>query len=143
MPTTTTTTNSTEQPTAPFATKITPALKFYMSDGTVVEQELKTVPQDGVNSMFAWVSTQTKPNPLDPLGPPWNKWQNGPTDTQMDIACNFANDLILSQVKQIVTYAPPPSVVAASDSVNAAQAVYQVELDKACGLIDPPVKTTK
>jgi hypothetical protein len=134
---------NTQSTTAPFATKITTILRFCMSDGTFVDQELKSVPQDGVNSMFAWVSTQTKPNPIDHSGPPWNKWQNSPTDTQMDIACNFANDLILSQVKQIVTCAPPPSVVAASQAVTVAQVAYQVELDKACGLIDPPAKTTK
>jgi len=132
-------TAKTAQPTAnPLATKITPILKFYMDDGTIIERELKSVPQDGVDSTFTWVATQTKPNPLDPSGPPWNKWQNSPNDTQIDIACNFANDLILLQIKQIVSVAPPPSVVAASEAVTAAQAVYQVELDKACGLIDPP-----
>jgi hypothetical protein len=134
-------TAKTVQPTAnPLATKITPILKFYMDDGTIIERELKSVPQDGVDSTFTWVATQTKPNPLDPSGPPWNKWQNSPNDTQIDIACNFANDLILLQIKQIVSVAPPPSVVAASEAVTAAQAVYQVELDKACGLIDPPAR---
>lgn len=123
----------------PLATKVTPSLTFFMDDGTTVVRELKTVPQDGVDSLYNWLITQTKPNPLDPNGPPWNKYQNSPTDTPTDIAVNFANDLILLQVKQIVSYAPPPSVVAAQENVVKAQAEYQIALDKATGLIDAPV----
>ena len=122
----------------PFATKVTPHLTFYMDDGTTVVRELKSVPQDGVDSLFNWLSTQTKPNPLDPSGPPWNKYQNRPDDTPTDIAVNFANDLILLQVKQIVAYAPPPSVVTAQENVTKANAEYQIALDKATGLIEAP-----
>jgi hypothetical protein len=122
----------------PVTTKVTPSLLFYLDDGTTVSRELKSVPQDGVDSLYNWLSTQTKPNPLDPSGPPWNKYQNSPDDTPMDIAVNFANDLILLQVKQIVSYAPPPSVVTAQENVVKAQAEYQIALDKATGLIDAP-----
>lgn len=122
----------------PLATKVTPHLTFYMDDGTTVVRELKSVPQDGVDGLFNWLSTQTKPNPLDPSAPPWNRYQNRPDDTQMDIAVNFANDLILLQVKQIISYAPPPSVISAQENVVKAQVEYQIALDKAAGLIEAP-----
>lgn len=122
--------------TTPTIVKIGTTLKFHMEDGSVIEQDLKSVPQEGVEATFNWVSSQTKPNPEDPSGPPWNKWQNSATDTPIDIACNFADELILLQIKQIVSVCPPASVVAAKEDLAAAEVAYQESLKKACGLVE-------
>lgn len=106
--------------------KVVPVVTVFLTGGATPKVSLTPISGEAVTAALKWAKLQTKPDPADPTKV-ISRFADSAASTDMDIAKNLLDWLLLSAMKKYSTTFPPAAVVLKQEALRVAQA----ELDTA------------